>query len=785
MNYSSFYGGRQGSAFIIVQSYKSIAEMVEAFQQGGAYTTVGYDEYVIIDTENKNDKDNGKIYRRGYDYSNEIGGAIYIGQIVGPTGPAPHLELKTIKEVEAIKDEPDFDYRRGKGNYAPTENLIPGKIVNEDGTITYNDDIKWAWCSVRNADGSDTTAHIGFIIPYLVVDYTANSVDPYYNRSNNSNKFVNQNLIDRADAGDHPFYEHWDIKIPKGIKGDSFKNLRAVPANTLIQNYPGKDDDVANGREVLIYDYYHYDKDAGGEPISIYLGDYNLIDNINIDEDGTITFDYTHNDDLIYNNLFKWIKAIKLNSNTGLFEIDYNYETDPETGESTHYEMSLQWIKDITLDEYGTLHFIYTNKDDTIYKNHIKWIKDISLDSETGLLTVNYNYDKTRDGETNAKEDTQYTTYLRYMKNVRVDEDGTIHLDYSHGDEQTFDRYLKVVKSIELNTETGKLTIDYNQQTDKDNKPTHYEADLNWVKDINIDEFGTVTFDYTVDNDKTLNNHLKWIKAVTLDNKNGHFTVQYNYDTDKDGNPTIYETDLDWIKGIEVSDNGTMTLKHSSDPDTVLDTKIKWIKNTEINTGATEGSGNQKLKITYNDGTTQDIGNPLNYIIRTEITDDYHLVILHADPLKRAEIVAAGKNKEWDGRNDWQDMGSVKDDDGVLIGLNLDLASNPQLESISSSINYLNNEYPIGLVDENLYGKIVSVGTPEGNKILYAFDYSVKNGAYKGWYYLGTINAAYTVVGTETDENIIYFAQTLPVNGIWFILESPTVTVRYTADDPA
>jgi hypothetical protein len=45
---------------------------------------------------------------------------------------------------------------------------------------------------------------------------------------------------------------------------------------------------------ILAYDYYHYDKKQDGEPKRFYLGDYNMIENIDIDNEGTITIDYTH-----------------------------------------------------------------------------------------------------------------------------------------------------------------------------------------------------------------------------------------------------------------------------------------------------------------------------------------------------------------------------------------------------------------------------------------------------------------------------------------------------------
>ena len=140
--YNSFYGGRRGASFVIVKKYNSIKEMVDLFKQGGNYKTVNYDEYVLIDTVSKNDADNGKIYRRGYEYTNNLGGAVFVGQIVGPAGMAPHTELKTINEVKSIATRDDFTYRRGEGSYKSTENLIPGKYKDTDGQWRFHDEIQ-------------------------------------------------------------------------------------------------------------------------------------------------------------------------------------------------------------------------------------------------------------------------------------------------------------------------------------------------------------------------------------------------------------------------------------------------------------------------------------------------------------------------------------------------------------------------------------------------------------------------------------------------------------------
>ena len=108
--------------------------MVEAFSRGGAYSEVNYGQYVIIDTVltqgRSSSLENGLLYRRGFDYydssSNYVkpdledqqfqdgngfnkvlyqqawaewaqhpgNGAIYVGQIVGPEGRSPEIQIK-------------------------------------------------------------------------------------------------------------------------------------------------------------------------------------------------------------------------------------------------------------------------------------------------------------------------------------------------------------------------------------------------------------------------------------------------------------------------------------------------------------------------------------------------------------------------------------------------------------------------------------------------------------------------------------------------------------------
>ena len=275
MEYNSFYGGRRGASFVIAKRYSTIAEMIAVFSKGGEYKTVNYDEYVLIDTENKNDKDNGKIYRRGYDYNNSMGGAVYEGQIVGPAGMAPHTEMHTIDEVEQIQEREGFEYRRGNGSYSKAENnLIPGKYIESgSGVIKYNDSITWAYCSVKDKNSHESTAHIGFKFPYTIIDYTTALVSPY----DNSGNYADTSKATRTDDGTHPFYEKWNISIPKGIKGNSVEAIELGEATADIEDYTGKADDVANHNKVFTYQEKSYDNKENGELIKKYVGRINEV----------------------------------------------------------------------------------------------------------------------------------------------------------------------------------------------------------------------------------------------------------------------------------------------------------------------------------------------------------------------------------------------------------------------------------------------------------------------------------------------------------------------------
>ena len=100
--------------------------------------------------------------------------------------------------------------------------------------------------------------------------------------------------------------------------------------------------------------------------------------------------------------------------------------------------------------------------------------------------------------------------------------------------------------------------------------------------------------------------------------------------------------------------NGTVTFTwNNGDDNTVYNNLMKWIGGCTINTGTTEGDGNQRLHILWNDGTEEDIGNPINYIMSMAVNPNNHLLVRYSDPARRASGIT------YNGINGWTDLGEI------------------------------------------------------------------------------------------------------------------------------
>lgn len=222
------------------------------------YKDVWYGEYCIIDTKNKNNKNNGKIYRRTLkqatvDDERWVGGvAEYIGQIVGPAGPSPILDgVSSVNKIEEQFDNEsltDLDviyFRDEQGKYRETKkpddnlyvsdfissiNLIRGNTQNKYNdtgdstqTLSYIQHGGHNWYNIKryNADGTEeiTKFYLGFDIPYYYTEFEGGrSLD--YKQSPTLERTINvSNIV-------APFFEKYKINIPRGITGAYISNIK-------------------------------------------------------------------------------------------------------------------------------------------------------------------------------------------------------------------------------------------------------------------------------------------------------------------------------------------------------------------------------------------------------------------------------------------------------------------------------------------------------------------------------------------------------------------------------
>lgn len=683
MALDSLYGGHQGVSFIIKDSFESIEEAVAACKLGPQYTRCWYGENIIISTPNLNDEDNGKVFNRGLDYTNDMGGLVFIAQIVGPAGGTPIFEMGTLQETKYKSTMPieDTDYRKYPIGYETNDegeiigyelntsanepiatfpfsqahhtSLVPGKTAEG----TYNDEILWTWVNVRKANQTaDSMFYVGFQIPYLVTEYLSHMVSPY-DTSGNLSK--NPTTATRVDDASHPFYSSWDIGVPKGIKGDTMRALRVITPTAANRNniyapsaitvnsatgavtignagYDGLDDDITNARKILVYDFYYFDSQLNPDPVLIYLGDFNKIDNISLADDGTLTIDYSHDDNTVFSRKIKWITDTVLSPDSGVFTVTYN-NGDPA------FTTTLDWIKQINLDSDGTIHFIHTkdNRDES-YTNKIKWVTSVDLNTSNGTFTMNFNYGS------------PLVRILDYVDSVLFNEEnGEITVHHVNSGNQVMSSKMKLITSAEASTD-GVVTFH-----------------TNTGESFNITKVGSDD-----------NFQIRTVENVRLNTRladDKHIQIKYN-----NANEYVNIGDpINYIQDMVVRDSDFHLLVLYNDPE-------------HRSTGA--GLDDEGVDSEGNTWVNNVVG---------------------SDGVNTGASVY------------WRDYGTIKDQSGVLIGMDI---SNKEVGD-QDILDYLNATYPNGLTEGATKQKIVTYSPDgSGSREFYAFDYNTYT-----WYFLGTI----------------------------------------------
>lgn len=445
--------------------------MTQCFEQGGATTDeVNYGEYVIIDTPDKSNPDNGKIFRRGMNHQGDYGGAQYIGQVVGPEGATAEIGINHYSTITDISGHKEIVYSK------VNQDIVPGSYV-KDGIRKYNDEIKWAYVAIRDEFGNIKGCNIGFQIPVPTLIFTGEKVNPYFQ---DSLIVENENYLDENGNWIHPFAQFWKVRIPQGYHGIDSSDLQIIHTKTMPKNgkytgYAGtavyrdkectipyvdeitgqqiiltESVDVLYEEEGVVYDPLSpnyrviYDVDSISCEINYqtstgentyakkedcyidkiryretdytaqsigkykyhYICTYNVINNIEMDAEGTITVFFSGEESpRSVTEAVDWITKVNLDQQ-GNFSIYFNNDSPNFPGFSPtdkRYYTVIKWIDKIDVDADGTIKFYNNNNHDTPIsqsKYKIKYLNNVTIetvglgqtDEGTGDQRVHVNY---------------------------------------------------------------------------------------------------------------------------------------------------------------------------------------------------------------------------------------------------------------------------------------------------------------------------------------------------------------------------------------------------------
>lgn len=473
---SSFYGGKQGRTYHIVQRYDSVEQMVNAFSGGGAYTDANYGQYVIIDTimnlNRKSDPENGLLYRRGFDYNdsasnhpkpsqqdyldvnhnlkkdewqaawsawvnNPGGGAIYVGQIVGPQGDTPELipvQWDEIKDTAGVKTIIPVSTTRGDDTTV---------IQTPAGTVYNGDTVKTASLTLRDNGDNITGAKVAFDIPTLVTEVVANQDDNL--------SFTGQVEEDQISQG-RPFYYKWNFSIPQVT---DFVKEEGSQISGYTKDAEGNDIDPDD--EYITYKVHN--ANAAGA-VSQHLGrwPYRLIDSITQDQNIRTFFTWTNNTTAEKGVLYYLgdvtesqdiYVAICITPGTVGTVPDFNNPSYTQNVGKIFQSNDTQWLV-TTIPETAPAHVNRVNykagADDTFETHEVDYI---FMDG-TGKMFVVYAGSNTA----------HFLTQLYSIKNISSDA-GWVTINYFNDSKQSDRFHLPQDLNITYNQDYSYFTIDY------------------------------------------------------------------------------------------------------------------------------------------------------------------------------------------------------------------------------------------------------------------------------------------------------------------------------------
>ena len=418
------------------------------------------------------------------------GGAIYVGQIVGPQGDTPEIRGVSWEEFVDINAEAGDQVTHGIVTMTDT----PG-WSEQNG---YVDSIKTGYCNIKDKDGQVIGAYISFDIPKTVFKVSAQSVDPYGDTPRNhydiasgqtdQNISITQGIEHQTDSkiwkyeglihqhtesgveAGHPFYYNFDIAVPNGIHGQDVEQITKETVSQINAKLPVQDrividqsdvhsdNYIAEDDEYINYYTRHYNNSAAGN-VSVPLGrwPYRVIKSIteNLKQR---TYFSNWGEQAVVGDLYildesNDIMAICIEAGETDDEADFiaNYQTSPNLGNEIRSGAAL-WrvVKIPSAAAAASLQVDYTaGKNET---QRIRLLDYLTVDN-LGNLYAAYS----------DSPQLHYLTTLGSINNVYLD-DSTLTIEYQTGLTETFQ--VKQINRVFLENENNiqlsqRWVIDY------------------------------------------------------------------------------------------------------------------------------------------------------------------------------------------------------------------------------------------------------------------------------------------------------------------------------------
>lgn len=659
----NFYGGREGRSFVITKEFQTITDMVEKFSMGPSYNEVHFDEYVLINTINKNSPENGQVFRRGYDFDSDrtinsyklgrdekgntylkttisAGGAVYVGTIVGPAGRAPIFNLNLYDNVVGLTDIAILDNETITSTFKTTTDML-SYLTAQFGTgeAPYDSDKK----VVLSGDGTNIVGYSHYV--KIVKKEDANEFNYYF-------YYDNLLYVESPEAS----IGWYLLDTPPVTGSDSYTipNQHMIPGVTYKKNEDGSlyYKDEGDGRKHLVPESYHDTIDwtycsirnENNEDSTAYVGFKFGYDIFEIESE---TVDaYYQRSDLLGGGE---VKTNKFNNLNLIEKIDTSTEETDAEGNTTKVEhpfyskWKLSIPKGIKGESVENVKVITASED--VMAFDVDTDGNLQYNEDSGEILVK-DYDGKQDDIDNQRKIIVYDYYCY----DRVPE-GEHHIIYL-GDFNKIDDFALA--------HNGQITMQFSHD---DDYVTSSEDWLHWIDKLVLKEDGTVivTFndsdwnvsqaenqDVIVNGVLTKDQLITWMTEFSLDAETGQLIVNFN------NNRLINNISktLQWVKEISISDNGTITTNYTNIADKIEEQKLNWIKSCtfDSDTGA--------LEIIFNNDNLENINKTFNYIKAVERDVDSssetfnHLLLLHSDPDKQGNVT-------FNGANGWQDLGGL------------------------------------------------------------------------------------------------------------------------------